>query len=108
MAKFDYRVEFELDGGHWNTTIRDSKDFCLGFLHATRYQYPRNAMRVVRSDGKIIAEVPAYEDVSIGMVAGYPTAEQYERAAGRALEKAEKIRECEKLRNQRKFNLTSE
>jgi len=53
---------------------------------------------MVRSDGKIVDEVQAFDDVGIGQVAGWPTAEQYELAAERALEKAKKIRE--KLREQ--------
>jgi hypothetical protein len=48
---------------------------------------------MVRSDGKIVRELTEYEDVGIGMIAGFPTAEQYERAAERALERARKIRE---------------
>jgi hypothetical protein len=49
-------------------------------------------MRIVRSDDKIIEEVQAREDVSVGQVAGWPTGEQYKRAANQALEKAKAIR----------------
>ena len=49
----------------------------------------------MRSDGRVMEEVPAREDVAIGMVAGWPTAEQFERAANKALERARVIRENE-------------
>ena len=47
----------------------------------------------MRSDGRIIEEVAASDDVSIGQIAGWPTAEQYEKAASMALELAKAIRE---------------
>ncbi len=40
-------------------------------------------------------EVPAREHVALGIVAGWPTAEQFERAAHKALERARVIRENE-------------
>jgi hypothetical protein len=46
-------------------------------------------------------EIEAREDVSIGQVAGWPTAEQYERAAAKALEKAKVIREHNKRNEER-------
>lgn len=58
-----------------------------------RGEMPRVHLRMVRSDGKIVCELAAHDDVVIGMIAGFPTAEQYERAAERALETARKIRE---------------
>ena len=56
-------------------------------------EMPRVHLRMVRSDGKIIREITEHDDVGIGMIAGFPTAEQYERAAERALERAKKIRD---------------
>jgi len=47
----------------------------------------------MRSDGKVMQELPAVTDASIGMVAGWPTPEQYEYAARRAIEQAARIRE---------------
>jgi hypothetical protein len=44
-------------------------------------------------------EIKAHDDVNIGQVAGWPTAEQYEQAAEKALERAKKISEAD---NQRK------
>jgi hypothetical protein len=58
---------------------------------------PRCAMRLMRSDGKIIEELAADEDVGIGMIAGWPTAEQYELAAAKALQRAHIIRENNRI-----------
>ncbi len=85
--------------GKWNPFIKGrSRGYCDGYMDAMRGQLPRLHLRMVRSDGKIVDEVEAFDDVGIGQVAGWPTAEQYELAAERALEKAKKIRE--KLREQ--------
>jgi hypothetical protein len=78
----------------WNSFILDtSLQYCRGYMDALEGQQPRNSLRLIRSDGKVIREISEYDDVSIGMIAGWPTAEQYERAAERALERARKIRE---------------
>jgi hypothetical protein len=70
-----------------------TREFCNGVLWKVKHDAPRLAYRVVRSDGKIMDELPAVDEVSVGMVAGFPTPEQYERAAAKALEKAAAIRE---------------
>lgn len=54
---------------------------------------PYLAMRVIRSDGKVIESRPACETVTIGAVAGFPTAEQFEAASVQALSRARQIRE---------------
>lgn len=91
--KYSYRIECPCLGG-WNAFVKDqTRSFCDGYMHAMRGQMPRLHLRLVRSDGKIMEEIQAYDDVGIGQVAGWPTAEQYERAANRALERAAKIRE---------------
>lgn len=79
--------------GQWIDIVRDTRDFCAGFLHARKDYAPRNAYRVMRSDGKVIAESPAFDDVSVGQVAGWPTPEQYEAAAKRAMDQAARIRD---------------
>lgn len=89
--KYTYSVESHFLGS-WRKLFEESRDFCLGFLDARKDQAPRNAYRLTRSDGKVIVELPATEDVSIGMIAGWPTAEQYEFAAQRALVQAARIR----------------
>ena len=84
----------------WNSFIKDEiKSYCDGYMDAMKGEMPRLHLRMVRSDGKIIREITEHDDVGIGMIAGFPTAEQYERAAERALERARKIRE-----NQEKYD----
>ena len=70
-----------------------NKSYCQGYLDCKAYESPRLAYRIVRSDGKVISELSAREDVSVGMVAGWPTPEQYEFAAEKALKRAKEIRE---------------
>ena len=73
-----------------------TRQFAQGVLWATEYDAPRLAYRVVRiEDGKVTDERPANDEVSVRMIAGFPTAEQYERAAERAMERAKAIRERE-------------
>lgn len=79
--------------GSWHDIVRDTRDFCLGFLHARKDYAPRNAYRLIRGDGKVMNELPAADDVEIGQVAGWPTPEQYEGAAQRAIAQAARIRE---------------
>lgn len=50
-------------------------------------------MRTIRNDGKIVQEMKAEADVSVGMIASWPTPEQYEAAAESALKQAARIRE---------------
>jgi hypothetical protein len=79
--------------GEWNRFKRDqTRSYCDGYLDAMQGQLPRIELRMVRSDGKVIRTVEAHDDVGVGMIAGWPTAEQYEAAAEKALEKARKIR----------------
>ena len=73
--------------------MRGSLQYCQGFLDARKDYAPRNAYRLMRSDGKVMEEVAAYEDVFVGQIAGWPTAEQYESAANKALARAQAIRE---------------
>ena len=95
--KYTYSIQIPfLDG--WNTIITDTMSYCLGYMRGSKGHYPGTHYRMVRSDGKIIDEILPNESVSIGMVAGFPTAEQYERAGNEALEKAKKIRETLKTR----------
>ena len=83
----------------WYSLIKEEYlQYCLGWLDRAQDQSPRPAYRLVRSDGKVVRLMPEREDVSIGQVAGFPTAEQYEAAAQRALEKAAAIRENERMR----------
>lgn len=90
-TKHTYVVE-SLHNGKWIELFENTRDYCLGYVSHVQYCAPRKAYRIVRSDGKVMKELPAAEDCSIGMVAGWPTPEQYEGAAQRALEQAARIR----------------
>lgn len=92
--KHEYHIE-TLAIGQWLKIKRGSLGYCQGYLDARKDASPRNAYRLMRSDGRVMEEVPARADVSIGQVAGWPTAEQYEAAARRALENAKAIRKAE-------------
>src|SRR5688572_25579774 len=85
--------------GKWLKILQGSLQYCQGFIDARKDHAPRNAHRLMRSDGRIMEEVSAREDVDIGQVAGWPTADQYERAASKALDQAKAIREREKAKN---------
>jgi hypothetical protein len=102
--KYTYRLE-SLYLGEWRIIVRDTRDFCLGYLTACQYNAPRNAMRLLRSDGKVVAERHAATEVSVGQVASYPTPEQYEAAAARAIEQAARIRKIDEQQAARRNNL---
>jgi hypothetical protein len=87
--------------GKWNAFKRGSRHYCDGYMDAIRGQMPRSHLRLVRSDGKVMDEVLPHDDVGIGMVAGWPSAQQYEAAAERALKRAKKIREQKSRHNTR-------
>ncbi len=79
--------------GKWLKILQGSLQYCQGFLDARKDHAPRLAYRLMRSDGRIMEEVAAREDVNIGQIAGWPSAEQYEAAAAKALEHAKAIRQ---------------
>lgn len=90
--KHEYHLEsFAI--GKWLKILQGSLQYCQGFLDARKDYAPRNAYRLMRSDGRVMEEVPARDDVNIGQIAGWPSAEQYESAANKALERAKAIRE---------------
>lgn len=89
--KYTYRIEtYYLD--KWWTLIEASRQFCEGFIWARKDDAPHSHFRLIRSDDKIVHDLPAVKEVSVGMVAGFPTPEQYERAAQEALAKAAALR----------------
>lgn len=94
--KYNYHIE-AFFAGAWAKILSGSLQYCQGFLDARKDYAPRNAYRLMRSDGRVMEEVAAREDVNIGQVAGWPTAEQYEAAANRAIDRAKAIRERKKL-----------
>lgn len=88
--------------GKWLRILHGSLQYCQGFLDARKDFSPRNAYRLVRSDGKIMEEVIACDEVNIGQIAGWPTAVQYEVAAAKAIEMAKAIRDREASRATRR------
>jgi hypothetical protein len=96
MAKHEYVVELKVpdrvehDADPWFAAVTgEGMRYCEGWLSGHRNMPgPRLEARLRRSDGKIIDTVPAIEDVTIGMVAGWPSWHQYARAAKRALVRA--------------------
>jgi len=93
MPKYTYSVESEYLG-RWFSVLKDTTvNFCRGYILGKRDGAPpRLSFRLVRSDGKVMDVTPEDLDVSVGMVAGFPTPEQYEDAAARAIERAKRIR----------------
>lgn len=95
MEKFTYNIEAQTPSGAWFPIIKlAGLAYCRGYMDASREgPTPRLAWRLVRSDGRVIDEIPAIESAGVGMVAGWPTPEQYEHAAKMCLEKAKAIRD---------------
>ena len=81
-----------LFNGQWMTIKQGAIGYLQGYMDAMANQSPRLAHQIVAPSGKVLDEIPERTEVSIGQVAGWPTAEQYEAAAKRALERAEAIR----------------
>lgn len=96
-----YQIEASINGT-WQPLVgmKDrSKLYLLGHLHHHRDSPgPRLAWRLVAPDGRVVEEVPALNDVSIGMVAGWPTPAQYRAAGEKALALA---RDCEARGNKK-------
>jgi hypothetical protein len=84
--------------GEWNAFKKGNRGYLDGYMDAMRGQAPRLHLRLVRSDGKVMDEILANDDVCVGMIAGWPTAEQYELAASRALERAKITRDRDSKR----------
>ncbi len=95
MSKYTYAIEvFFADKWHVLGGMRDvSYQFALGYMTGRQdlRLAPRPAQRVKRSDGKVIEELTERDEVNIGMIVGFASAEQYRAAAARAIAHAEKI-----------------
>lgn len=88
--------------GKWRQLFTERQAWAEGYIaHHRDAHGPKIAMRIIDAHGQVRAEVEAVEDVSIGMIAGWPTAEQYELAAERALAKARAIRAAEQREAER-------
>ena len=91
MMSYTYQVDTFYNGS-WVKLFQAPMQYCLGYLDSKIDYSPRNAFRVVRSDGKVVSAIESKSEVSIGQIAGWPTAEQYEQAAEKALAMAKAIR----------------
>ena len=91
-----YCVQVEQRSGKWITIMTGSRDYCLGFFRGRLGFSPRLAQRVLRliseKPSKVIIESASSGEVHIGQIAGFPSAEQYEAAAAKALAAAQDIR----------------
>lgn len=95
------RVEVTM-GDKWVVLFEETRSFCRGYVAARRdAPGPKLGARVVDSNGRVVDITPGSADVSLGMIAGMPSAEQYEDAGNRALEMAAKIRAREAQQQQR-------
>lgn len=93
MADASVRIEVLDPHGRWFCAAGDGslpRGYADGYLDAVAHgPTPRLAHRMVRNrDGKVVRELPALEDVGVGMIAGWPSWQQYARAAIRALDRA--------------------
>jgi len=96
--KHTYRLKTFVRDAWW-TIVVGRLAYLEGWLDAARERPgPRPALRLVRSDGRVMAEAGAKITVSIGQVVGFATPEQYEAAAAVALETARQLREHERRR----------
>ena len=97
MSKYTYSIRsyYPEYKEPWITFKKDlNKQYAESYFFALRESpSPRPHTQLVRSDGKIVDEFEAFEEVRIGMVAGYPNAGQLRRAAQKALDRADRIDE---------------
>jgi hypothetical protein len=95
MSKYTYSIRsyYPEYKEPWVTFKKDlNRQYAEGYFFALRESpSPRPHTQLVRSDGKVVDEFEAHEEVHIGMVAGFATAEQLRRAAQKALERADRI-----------------
>lgn len=100
--KYTYALHVQWYDGTWHPIAGCEgvpKQWAEGYVMAiSESPGPTIGYRIVRSDGKLIHEQPAKTEVSIGMIAGWPSPEQYRSAAQRAIEKAEAIEKCRSSR----------
>jgi len=102
MTRNTYSLQCQGRDGRMIPFMKEcSRQFGEGYLRASESQAPRPCLQLVRSDGVVVDTLPEALDVFVGQVAGFPTAEQYEAAANRALAKAKAIREGRTSRGDR-------
>lgn len=101
MARHTYRLQALHPSLGWQDLAggQTGREYGLGYIAARcEAPGPRVAVRLVRDDGHVVDAAPGIEGASIGAVAGWPTAEQYRRAAERCLALARAIEERERGR----------
>jgi len=77
----------------WHLVTEGQRGYCMGYIDALRTVHsPKLAYRALDGKGREIAGLAANDECSIGMVAGFPTAAQYEEAAASALRTAAVIK----------------
>jgi hypothetical protein len=86
-----YYLEVEREGAWVRLAGAEcSREYGHGYLDGVRdAPSPRLAWRLVRDDGRVVADVQAQPEVGVGQVAGWPSGEQYRAAAARAIQRAE-------------------
>ena len=70
----------------WTTIVEGSSAYLAGWMDARQEMRPRPAMRIVSDAGRVKESCTANDDPRLGMIAGFPTAEQYLSGARRCLE----------------------
>lgn len=82
----------------WVKIVEDTRAYCMGYLEGRRdIKPPRLAMRVIDVVANhVVALLNEDSTVSIGAVAGFPTARQYMNAATEAMAKARVLQEQER------------
>lgn len=94
MAKYTYRLEYQYKGEWRELALYNDvpRTWAEGWLsHHRETPGPRHPFRLVRSDGKVVDETSGKEEVSIGMVAGWPTWQQYVRGSIKAMRNATRV-----------------
>lgn len=100
MTSLRYHVQTRR-GEKWVTVLQDQgKAYCQGYLDRVRDEIEiRNEWRLLDTKtDKVLLTVPPRTDLSLGQIAGWASAEQYDEAAERAKAKAQAIREREAKR----------
>lgn len=98
-----YSVEVFADGAWYPLVHGETYALAIGYYLGRRDAIvpPSLACRMMRSDGVEIERSNAVDQVACGMIAGFPTPEQYERAAAVALDTARQLRARENERSER-------
>lgn len=95
MINLKYRIEMYTPKGRCVRVVQDdSLRYLQGWMahHRESLGVRLRAQLIRERDGRVMEEVTGCEDEGVGMVAGWPSPEQYEAAAERAAAKAAEVR----------------